>query len=525
MRSIMLALLVAAGAVVAPGSSGAAQPQLLLGLETGGHMALIRAVLFTPDGRQLISAADDKVIRIWDVATGRTTRTLRGEIGEGAAGKIYALAISPDGRWLAAAGYLSETATGDHPIRIYDLASGEIAALLQGHSGAVLSLAFSADGKLLASGSTDDTAIIWDVAKRSKLHQLRGHTADINRVVFTLDGERLATAGDDRRVMIWRIRDGALVVRSAPFRGKLFGLVVSPITGEIAASTQEGEIALLDDRTGRNIRSRSGGNGEFMSLSFSPDGRSLLTGAGAAPYHCLVFDVERDVPRFTYRGHQHLIMATAISPDGRLAVTAGGRDNEIHLWDMESGVLMRDMRGSGASVLSVGFSGDGRELAFGMENVFRSVNDRGPLQYVLPLGGDNTRTGLPRRISARAGTFLRARPEVGELSLADRLGGKFGYHANLDIRQRGKQIATIQRDERSGFVHNAYTFTPDGKTIIAGAGNGVLSAHTADGARLGEFAGHFGDVWAVATSPDGRLLVSRRRRPDRSACGTLRHAT
>jgi WD40 repeat protein len=372
----------------------------------------------------------------------------------------------------------------------------------------VLSLAFSPDGRLLASGSTDDSAIIWDVAKRSKLRHLKGHAADINRVAFTLDGDRLATAGDDRRMIIWRVRDGALVARSSQFRGRVFGLAVSPITGEIALSTQEGEIALVDDRTARNIRSTSVKGGEVMSLTFSPDGRSLLTGAGAAPYHCLVFDVERAAPVLVYRGHQHLVVATAISPDGRLAVTAGGRDNEIHLWEMQSGALVRSMRGTGAAVTAVGFSGDGQEVAFGQASAFQSIHDRGPLQHVLSLAGAQTRTGFPRRDSERAGTFQRARTEIGGLSLADRPGGTFGYHADLDIKRQGKRVATIRRDEKSGFVHNAYSFTPDGKAVIAGAGNGFLSAHAISGAHLGELSGHLGDVWAVATSPDGRLLAS-----------------
>ena len=75
-------------------------------LDTGGHMAMIKDIAFTPDGRQLVSASDDKVIRVWDVATGKTVRTLHGEAAAGDAGKIYAMALSPDGKWLAVGGCL-----------------------------------------------------------------------------------------------------------------------------------------------------------------------------------------------------------------------------------------------------------------------------------------------------------------------------------------------------------------------------------------------------------------------------------
>ena len=509
MRRALVTLTVAACTIAAMPAETVAQSQPTVALETGGHMALVRSMLFTPDGKRLITAGDDKVIRIWDVASGRTMRTLRGQIGEGVAGKIYALAVSPDGKLLAAAGRMNFSSHGKHSIRIYDLETAQISALLEGHSGAVLSLAFSSDGRQLASGSSDGTAIVWDVETRARLQHLKGHASDVNRVAFTLDGERLATASDDRRVMLWRLRDGRQVARTAPFRGKVFGLAVSPVTGDIAASTQEGEIALLDDRTGHTIRSMSSEGAEFLNLTFSPDGRWLLTGAGAAPYHCIVFDVERGQPAFIYRGHQHLVMATAISPDGRLAATAGGRDNEIHLWDLGSGALLKAMRGSGASVLAVGFSDDGREVAFGQTNVFRSIHDRGPLEYVLRLAGAGTRTGAPHRNMDQAMSFGRARIELDQLALSSRAGGKFGYDAELDIRQSGKRIATIHRDEKSGFVHNAYTFVPGATTVVAGAGNGVLTAHGRNGALLPpEFVGHFGDVWAVAVSPDGRLLVS-----------------
>jgi len=71
-----------------------------LELDTKGHMALIRSIVFTPDGSELISASDDKTIRVWDVATGRIVRTIRGEIGDGDPGKIYALALSATGACL-----------------------------------------------------------------------------------------------------------------------------------------------------------------------------------------------------------------------------------------------------------------------------------------------------------------------------------------------------------------------------------------------------------------------------------------
>jgi hypothetical protein len=153
-----------------PVVAGAA-PRLML--DTGGHMGLIKGLAFTPDGRQIVTAGEDKVIRVWDpgsvsgagVASGRTVRTIRGEAEAGDAGKVYALALSPDGRWLAVGGWMKMAANvPGHHIRLHDFASGRLVALLPGHGNVVNGLAFSPDGRWLVSGSGDYDAILWDMA-------------------------------------------------------------------------------------------------------------------------------------------------------------------------------------------------------------------------------------------------------------------------------------------------------------------------------------------------------------------------
>ena len=106
-------------------------------LDTGGHMAMINGIAFTPDGRQLVSASDDKTIRVWDLASGKTVRTIRGESAPGEAGKVHAMALSPDGKWLAAGGSMATFDGANHieigTIRLYEFASSRLVALLKGH--------------------------------------------------------------------------------------------------------------------------------------------------------------------------------------------------------------------------------------------------------------------------------------------------------------------------------------------------------------------------------------------------------
>lgn len=478
-----------------------------LALDPGGHMALIRSVLFTPDGKHLVSGADDKVIRVWDLETGQTVRTLRGQIGDGNRGKIYSLALSPDGKILAASGRMREEGEGTHPIRLYDFESGEILALFDAHQGAVLSLAFSSDGRFLVSGATDDTAVVWDVTQRQEMHRLRGHRGDINSVAFTLDNARVVTGSDDRTLGLWSVKDGKMIARSSPHAGNVFGVAVSPATGAVASATQQGEVRLSDDRTLQPIRKFARQKGDLLGLSFSADGKRLISGTGTAPYHCRVWDVRTGRVLRTYRGHDHLVIATATSPTGRLAATGGGSNNEIHIWDMESGKRIKTLRGAGQSVWSVGFSPDGNSIAWGHNQRRGELNDQGPLEFVLRLPSKDRQTGEPRRLGSAAG-FRTAVSRSRSVRVVHRPGGDYGYYANLNVISGGKVRAVIQRDEKSGFAHNAYTLTPDNREVVTGGGNGWLTVFDITGRKRGDFIGHTSDVWSVAVSGDGRFLLS-----------------
>jgi len=167
-------------------------PQLTL--DTGGHMSLVKGMAFTADGTQLVSAGYDKTIRIWDVASQRTVRTIRGQTTRGEEGRIYALALSPDNRWLAVAGWMApgrgvrDADVGD--IRLYEFATGELAGLLRGHRDVVNALEFSPDSKRLFSGGGfgDKSAILWDAEKRTPIHRFVGHTAELYAVAGESDG-------------------------------------------------------------------------------------------------------------------------------------------------------------------------------------------------------------------------------------------------------------------------------------------------------------------------------------------------
>jgi WD40 repeat protein len=274
---------VAAWGLVATSARGDNNPILML--DTGGHQALIKGITFTPDGKYLVSAGYDKVVRVWDWRAGKTARTIRGQVGPGGEGKIFALALSPDQRWLAVGGFMDKSGAsvpccGD--VRLYDFATGELKALLEGHTDVIEALAFSPDSRRLISGSVDNTAIIWDVATQKPLHPpLGGHTDYIYGVGVSPDGARAVTASFDKTLRLWTVADGSLVKTMPGHGDKVYALAVSPKDGTIASGDYSGEIRLWDGRTGAPLGPPLVRQGGIVgSLRFSPEGSLLLATCG-----------------------------------------------------------------------------------------------------------------------------------------------------------------------------------------------------------------------------------------------------
>ena len=483
-------------------------------LDTGGHMAQVLSVAFTPDGKFLVSAGDDKAVRVWDLRAGKTVRTIRGRSGLGPEGKIYAMALSPDGRWLAVGGWMTRFFEYRSHIRLYDFASGEMKALLVGHSQVVNSLAFSPDSKKLISGGPDNIAIVWDIETQTLLHRLEGHRSYVHAVGFTPDGQRAVTGSYDNTLRLWRVDDGALIATMTGHGDKVYALAVSPKDGSIASGDLSGEIRLWDGKTGALKKVLANQGGPVGSLRFSPDGYSLLSTCAAAGCNLAqrVYDAASGKELTAYTKHDNVVRAGAFSPDGRLVATGGGERFPVHVWDPETGETKAVLKGTGHPGWAVGFAADGRGIAWG--NTFSNpggaapINNSGPLEFAMRLPGADAALGEPEPVKNAEG-FVQAQARFGAFSLWRRRGGDYGYAAVLHLKKDGKYTGvTIKRGPADGYRHRCYSFTPDGKQIVSGGDNGVLTAYGLDGKKLGDFVGHEGDVWAVAASPDGRYLVS-----------------
>lgn len=200
------------------------KPPLGTTLLTSEHLGgPVRDVAWSPDGTRLASGGNDKMVRIWEAATGKPLLTLRGHTDA-----VTAVAWSPDGRWVASASW-------DKTVQVWEPSSGKLLYTYSGHTHGVEAVAWSPDGRCLASASGDKTIQIWDASSGKLLRTCSGHARGVYAVAWSPNGGRLASASVDGTVQVWKTSTGEVLFTYRGHYGKVFTVVWSP-SGELIAS-------------------------------------------------------------------------------------------------------------------------------------------------------------------------------------------------------------------------------------------------------------------------------------------------
>jgi WD40 repeat protein len=273
----------------------------------------------------------------------------------GHSAQVLALAFTSDGKLLA-------SGSVDQTIVLWNPATGNQLRALKGHSGTVSSIAFSPDDKQLASGSADNSIKIWDVAGGSAKQTLTGHTLYVSSVAFSPDGKMLASGSGDQSVKLWDLASGrelrTLVVGPPQRAGMPVSVALSRDGRTLATGAQEAK--LWDVRSGKEIRTlkvTESNSPTENPLAFTNDGKLLATGGGKA---VKLWDVATGTALRTLPGDAR---ALSISPDQQ--TIAGTSGIEIKLWNVTTGQESHTFQGSQLGVDSVAFNPDGKLLAVG----------------------------------------------------------------------------------------------------------------------------------------------------------------
>jgi WD40 repeat protein len=465
-------------------------PQPRIVINSMGHSAKIQNLNFTPDGTKVISIAEDKSIRLWDVSSGEMLKKFESQIGDGSNGMLYASAISPDGNLLAIGGY---TVAPDNQvyIAIIDIIKGIQVATAIGHTNVINSLAFTSNGKYLVSGSDDGTIKVWKVDTSSPIYKETlsiAVGAAVKYLALNSISMDVAVAVEDKKdIMVYSLallENGASKFNPRFLKrhlGAVNKLAYSPDGAFLASSSQTNEFILW--HKGSVAKSWSTDKYPINAIAFSHDSKILvgLDEAGRG--------VSYGVPggtKFTeFNGHDNTVLAAAFSPaenGSYIVASAGGNNNEIYLWNPINGKTIRKIKGKGSAIHDLAF-GTGLELFISQNtnakpNEYRRSFDFGLL-----------------KLNTVAPKFLPPAQDLNK-GITQVSNYELGLPKNKKIQNSPDEDGRIWD----------FQAMADGSVVVAN--DFSLNLYDRNGFFLKEFIGHAGGVRSVAVTADGRYLAS-----------------
>ncbi len=441
-------------------------------------------------------------------------------------------------------------------------AKEEAGILLQtGHADVVTSVAFSPDGKYIASGSSDKTIKLWKKETGNLIRTLEGHSGSVNSIAFSPDERYIASGSSDKTVKIWDVSTGE-IIKTFNDEGEIWSIAFSPNSEYVAAGWYRETVALWEIKTGKCVivPRPSITDCRIHSMIFSPDSKYVLctTNEGiklldVATFHLIrTIEIEGTIEKWD-RGTPisttgsvtayvsaeaggrissgASIYSAAFSPDGE-SIVSGGNDGIVRLWKTE-GKLIRAFEGHSKSVRFVSFNSDGSyilsagadktikvwntgtgELVRTLEGHSDSVNSAAFSRdgYIVSGSSDKTiqlwgtETGNPIKIfeghtsgvNSVDSSFDRRKEDSGTI-----IWGRFKPFKVIDP----SLCEIVLQTEHTDCICSI-AFSPDGEYIASGGSNTIRLWQTKTGKQIKIFEGHIGYVNSIAFSPDGRYIAS-----------------
>ncbi|MHC4995740.1 MAG: WD40 domain-containing protein [Planctomycetota bacterium] len=510
--------------------------------ELFGHGGPIRSLKWSPDGRYVASSSGR--VRVWDPSTGRAVNELNGHDGN-----VFALAWSPDSARLA-------SGANDVLIKIWDVGSGRELETYQHprHFGGIAALGWNRDGSRFASASYNGAVVVWDATPRGlEPRTVFNFVENPIYLAWAPDGTRLAVTGYGGDVKIWDVEAGAPSgsEQGPPPPGVLAPKVHSGAACRSLAWSEDGRriatggsdnaVTMLDARTGEKIQAFIGHTDHVYDIAWSPDGSRIVSASEDRTVR--VWDPQRDPARDTLRGHTDRLWDMDWNPDGR-RLASSSRDGSVRVWDLDTrrtiAVLPISDRSRG---IRVTWNHDGSRLATSTRNsglqvweldtnnratprlMRGSVNDDGAATFAWSPDGLRIASGLS---TSEIGVWD---PGTGELvktyTVEAAPGEDTPYTGNIYWSPDGKYLTNCARESRymslievaTGEVtrwesgHEAYiidmAWRPGSHVLASGSYDQTVILWDAPAGKiLHKLVGHTNLIGKLAWNADADRLVS-----------------
>lgn len=405
---------------------------------------------------------------------------------------VKSVAFSPDGRTLASGSH-------DHTIKIWDVQSGSEIRTLLGHSDDVFSVSFSPDRKTLASGSADQTIKLWNVESGDVIQTLSGHVGSVRSVSFNSNGKMLASGSGDKTIKLWDVESGAVLRTLAGHTEGVNSISFSPDGRTLASGSWDKTIKLWDTESGKELRTLPDHAYSVTAVAFSPDGKTLASGSGYNEIK--IWDVESGKqlraldPGASFPGtikdwrtYPSAVTSLSFGSHGK-TLAAGFNDARIRIWNVGDGRALRMLYGHSLAVNSVCFGPDGETLASGGSSPDIKIWE--------------ARSGKELKVFSG---HMEAVTSVSFNMRGNLLAfGRMDRTINLWDLESGKELRTLPGHD---LWVESVSFSPDGRTLASGgADNSIKLWDVASGQSFLRLWREVSIFSSVAFSSDGQTLA------------------